>query len=168
VRAGLLSGPDAARVRDQLRKYADLRIEFYRTRNTEELQKVNTETSNLQAQMWSIVQNGALNQPTPVMALVVSGMNDVLNSQGYTQAAWWNRIPTSAWALLLETAVCCNLLVGYGSRRGKGLQAALLIVLPLVISILFLLIADIDAPRGGLIHVAPQNLVSLAQSLPRQ
>ena len=36
----------------------------------------------------------ALSQPTPFMALVASGMNDVLNSQGYTQAAWWNRIPS--------------------------------------------------------------------------
>jgi hypothetical protein len=37
--------------------------------------------------MWSAVQNPALSQPKPVMALAVSGMNDVLNSQGYTQAA---------------------------------------------------------------------------------
>src|SRR2546430_17441339 len=34
--------------------------------------------------------------PTAVVALVISGMNDVLNSQGYTQAAWWNRIPLAA------------------------------------------------------------------------
>ena len=27
-------------------------------------------------------------------------MNDVLNSQGYTQAAWWNRLPAGAWVLL--------------------------------------------------------------------
>jgi hypothetical protein len=35
-------------------------------------------------------------------------------------------------------------------------------VFPLVVSISFLLIADIDAPRGGMIRVRPQNLVSLA------
>jgi hypothetical protein len=34
------------------------------------------------------LQTPALNQPTPLMALVVSAMNDVLNPQGYTQAAW--------------------------------------------------------------------------------
>jgi len=37
--------------------------------------------------------------------------------------------------------------------------------MPLVISVSFLLIADIDSPRGGLIHVNPQNLKSLAESL---
>jgi hypothetical protein len=34
-----------------------------------------------------------------------------------------------------------------------------------VISISFFLIADIDSPRGGIIRVKPQNLVSLSQSL---
>jgi hypothetical protein len=61
-------------------------------------------------------------------------------------------------------AICCNVLVGYGSHRGKG-QAVLFLILPLLASIAFLLIADLDSPRGGLIHVSPQNLLSLAESL---
>jgi len=40
-----------------------------------------------------------------------------------------------------------------------------LLVLPLVVSISFFLIADIDSPRGGLIRVSPQNLAALAESL---
>ena len=101
------------------------------------------------------------------MALAVAGMNDVLNSQGYTQAAWWNRIPTAAWSLMIVISICCNLLVGYGARRAHA-KNAMLLILPLFVSIAFLLIADIDAPRGELIHVPPQNLVNVAQSLPRQ
>jgi len=68
--------------------------------------------------------------------------------------------------LLIVTAVCCNVWVGYGAR-GEKLTASLLIVLPVVIGIPFSLIADIDALRGGLIPVRAQNLVSLAQSLPQ-
>jgi hypothetical protein len=41
----------------------------------------------------------------------------------------------------------------------------LLLVLPLIVSFAFLLIADIDAPRHGLIEVRPQNPESLANSL---
>ncbi len=93
-------------------------------------------------------------------------MNDVLNSQGYTQAAWWNRIPTSAWTLMIAIAVCCNVLVGYGARRAR-VKAGLLLVLPVVVSISFLLVADIDSPRSGFIHVVPQNLESLSQSFPK-
>jgi hypothetical protein len=91
-------------------------------------------------------------------------MNDVLNSQGYTQAAWWNRIPVAAWAFLILTAIGCNLLVGYGSRSNQAISG-LLFVMPVLVGISFLLIADIDSPRGGLIHVSPQNLAALWQSL---
>jgi anti-sigma-K factor RskA len=164
VRAGLLPVADAAAVQAQLRKYTDLRIQFYRTRNHGELLQIDADTAQLQTKMWSAVQAPALAQPTPVIALAVSGMNDVLNSQGYTQAAWWNRIPKAAWSLMVGIAIACNLLVGYGARTA-GAKSGLLIVLPLVVSISFLLIADIDSPRGGFIHVAPQNLVSLQQSL---
>jgi hypothetical protein len=167
VRTGLLPAADAARVRALLTKYLGLRILFYHTRNERELRQINADTAQLQAEMWSAVQAPAVAQPTPVMALAVSGMNDVLNSQGYTQAAWWNRIPTAAWGLMIAIAFCCNVLVGYGGRSAE-IKAGLLFVLPLFVSIAFLLIADIDSPRGGLIHVPARNLVSLSQSLPPQ
>ena len=166
VRAGLLPAADSTAVRAQLRKYLDLRISFYRTRDASELRQINADTAHLQTEMWSAVEAPAAAQPTPVIALAVAGMNDVLNSQGYTQAAWWNRIPTPAWSLMMTIAICCNLLVGYGARGAKA-NAGLLFVLPLVVSIAFLLISDIDSPRGGFIHVIPQNLVSLSQSLPK-
>jgi hypothetical protein len=41
----------------------------------------------------------------------------------------------------------------------------LTLVIPLVVSISFFLIADIDSPRRGVILVQPQNLISVAQSL---
>jgi hypothetical protein len=115
--------------------------------------------------MWSAVQDPAVAQPSPVIALTVAGMNDVLNSQGYTQAAWWNRIPPAAWDLMMAIGISCNVLIGYGARTA-GVKSGLLFILPLVVSISFLLIADIDSPRGGFIHIAPQNLVALRQSLP--
>ena len=166
VRAGLLPAAEAAGVRGQLEKYLELRLRFYRTRSEQELQQINADTARLQSEMWSAVQVPAVAQPSPVIALAVAGMNDVLNSQGYTQAAWWNRIPGSAWTLMIAIAFCCNLLVGYGARSG-GARSGLLFVLPLVISIAFLLISDIDSPRRGFIHVVPQNLESLSQSLPK-
>jgi hypothetical protein len=164
VRAGLLPPSDGARVQAQLKHYAHLRVLFYRTRSPKELDQINAETAQLQTAMWAEVQAPALAQPTPVIALAVSGMNDVLNSQGYTQAAWWNRIPVAAWAFLLATAISCNILVGYGARTAKS-KSGLLWVLPVLVAISFLLIADIDSPRGGLIHVSPQNLVALDSSM---
>ena len=61
-------------------------------------------------------------------------------------------------------AIGCNLLVDYGSRSAKA-GPKLLPILPLIVSIAFMLIADIDSPRHGIIRVTPQNLSSLAESL---
>jgi len=166
LRADLLAPDNAERVRALLRSYLDQRVLFYQTRDQHELQKINADTARLQAELWSAVRS-PVEQPTPLLALAVSGMNDVVNSQGYTQAAWWNRIPIAAWLLMAAIAVCSNLLVGYGARRVKMGQVDGL-VLPLVLSIAFFLIADIDSPRRGVIRVVPQNLMSLAESLPRQ
>jgi hypothetical protein len=137
---------------------------FYITHDEEQIRQINARTAQLQAELWSTVVAPAAAQPTPLVALAVSGMNDVLNSQGYTQAAWWNRIPIAAWGLMVAIAVCCNGLVGFGARHMKA-KGIMLLILPLILSIAFLLIADIDSPRGGLIHVNPKNLVSLAESL---
>jgi hypothetical protein len=111
------------------------------------------------------VQAASAKDPNPVVALSVSSINDVLNSQGYTQAAWWNRLPTAAWWLLLALAMFCNLLVGYGSRKRSP---AFFLVLPVAVSISLFLISDIASPRRGLIRVIPQNLISLADSLRAQ
>jgi hypothetical protein len=161
VRVGLLPAPDAEALRGMLRKYLDQRVLFYTTKDRQLLQQVAANTAQLQNQLWSVVEARAGIQPTPITALAVSGMNDVLNSEGYTQAAWWNRIPIEAWVLLGAISIGCSLLVGYGARR----VSILFVVLPLAVSISFFLIADIDSPRSGVIRVDPQNLIRLAQSL---
>jgi hypothetical protein len=129
VRADVLPGDDAQIVRELLKKYTDLRVQSYTVRDTVQLGKIDTETAEVQKELWSTVRHGAALQPTPVVALAVSGMNDVLDSQGYTQAAWWNTIPVAAWSLMMAIAICCNLLIGYGAHRNSW---GLLSILPLV------------------------------------
>ena len=167
VRAGLLPGADAQRVRGLLARYTSLRILFYTARDEQQLGKVNADTAQLQNDLWSAVEKPAIAQPSALTALVASGMNDVLNSQGYTQAAWWNRIPPSAWGLMFLIGVCCNLLIGFCIRR-TGMEFTVFLVMTLVVAMAFFLIADIDSPRRGVIRVVPQNLVSLSQSLQTQ
>lgn len=49
-------------------------------------------------------------------ALLRRRMNDVLNAQGNTQAALWNRIPAPAWILMGLIAIFANLPPGYRGR----------------------------------------------------
>jgi hypothetical protein len=126
------------------------------------LLRINHDTAQLQRKLWAAVAEPANAQPTPVMALAVSGMNDVLNSQGYTEAAWWNRIPHAAWGMMIAIAIVANVLLGAGAHHTR---ATLFVVVPLLVAVAFMLIADIDSPRGGVIRVRPQNLESLHTSL---
>jgi hypothetical protein len=162
VRADLLPAADAAKVKELLKKYTIERMLFYTSIGHDTLAKVWANRSELQAQLWAAIRPGVEANPTPVMAVVASGMNDVINSQGYTQASWWNRIPIAAWGFMVLIAVFCNLMIGYGAR---GSHNRTLIILPIAISISFLLIADIDSPRRGIMKVSPVNLTSFLQSV---
>jgi hypothetical protein len=162
LRADFLPPTDAAKVRELLVQYTGLRIQFYLNKDDNQRKQIAERTAQLQAVLWSAVRKSSAVQPTPVEALAIAGMNDVINSQGYTQAAFWNRIPVAAWFFMAIIALCSSALMGY--RSGKA-RPRLLFVLPLIVSFAFLLIADIDAPRHGLIEVRPQNLESLANSL---
>jgi hypothetical protein len=164
LRSDLLGDQRSTQVKPLLRAYVQLRIDYYKTRDAEELATINGKTAQLQDQLWRNTRDAAISQPTPVIALAVAGMNDVLNTQGYTQAAWLNRIPVSAWTLMIAIAFFSNLMQGYGVRGTTG-RRILLFVLPITVSLSLSLIADIDSPRGGLIRVVPQNLISLQQSL---
>jgi len=161
LRADLLPAADAANVRKLLVEYTALRIQFYVNTDDDQRRQLAERTARMQGALWSAVRSPAASQATPVVALAIAGMNDVINSQGYTQAAYWNRIPTAAWLLMGIIALGSNALMGY--RSGKAGER-LVFVLPLIVSFAFLLIADIDAPRHGLIEVRPQNLESLAKS----
>ncbi|MGY4317587.1 bestrophin-like domain [Bradyrhizobium sp. JR3.5] len=158
ARAELLQPVEAEKVRKLLREYLDQRILFYDIRDISRRAQIAQRTSQLEDDLWVPIREAAAAQPTPVVALIVAGMNDVFKAQGDAQAADWNRIPIAAWLLMAAIALCCTVLLGYRARTSMRLA----LVLPLVVAISFFLIADIDAPRHGLIHVGPENLKSVA------
>jgi len=166
VRAELLADAEAAVVRSLLVQYLALRVEFYQTRDLQRVQQIDAATADMQAKLWTAAKAGAVKQPSPLSALAIAGMNDVINTQGYTQAAWWNRIPVAAWILMIVIGLFSNLLVGYGVKNANA-KNRFLVIMPLTVSLSFLLIADIDSPRNGIIRIVPQNLISTAQSLPK-
>jgi len=164
-RADLLAPADKAKVQMLLKRYLDQRLLFYTTRDHDRSSAVAADTIRLQAELWSSVRTAIAAVPPPLMGLLVSGMNDLTNSQRSTQAAWSNRIPIAAWCLMMVIAAGCCWVVGYRARKTDWFA---FMIVPLSASVSFFLIADLDSPRGGAIRVYPQTLASLSQSLPRQ
>ncbi len=167
LRADLLPPKASAATKDLLIQYIDQRILFYSKQSPEKIQEIRSKTDQLQMALWNEILPVARTQDTPSIALVTSGMNDVLNAQGYVQAAWWNRIPYTAWTLMAAIALCANLLVGFGARNFQK-NTALFMIFPFVVSVSFFLIADIDSPRSGVIRIEARNLVALKNNLTQQ
>jgi hypothetical protein len=161
ARADLLPADDAVKIRELLRTYVNQRIAFY-LGDARRVSEGSPDPAKVQAELWSSVAHVAMAQPTPVIALAVSGIGDVMSAQGNARAAWLNRIPIAAWSMMGLIAIFSNLLLGY-RERSKGTFA--LLVLPIIASIAFFLIADIDSPRGGVINVVPHNLIETSQSM---
>lgn len=164
VRIDLLDETVRPGIKALLSKYTDRRIAFYQTRSFDDIASIRAEQARIENDMWAAVVAAVKGQRDPLSSLAVAGMNDVLNSEGYSQAALWNRIPVSAWFLMILLGAFANLLVGLGAKNAKAMPT-LLLIMPLFVAIAFAFIADIDSPRGGMIRVVPQNLISLADSI---
>lgn len=157
VRADLLPADEAAVIRRLLKEYTRERIRYYQPLPRGELEQANATRVRLQQQLWSALVPAARAQPTAMTALVISGMNDVLNSEGYTQAAWLNRIPVEAWALLLLIALLAAMMI-VSTAPTLQKRSRLLLILPALVAFSLTMIADIDSPRGGIILVGAPNL----------
>lgn len=161
-RTSLLPSADRAKVCTLLPMYLDERIRDYAARDEQELGLIGARTKALQTQLWLAVSVPVSAEPNPLNTIAVSGMNDVFSAQGSADSAWSNRIPAAAWILLIAVAIFCNFLVGAGARESPSF---LFLILPIVLSISLFLIADIDSPRHGIIHVQTKDLEALARSL---
>jgi len=162
LRVELLRPADAAAAKAQLKTYLEQRIAWYVTRDPGQLVQIYSDEGKVGADLWSAVRKGVVDQPAAVVTLTVSGVNDVLNRQGYTEAAWLNRIPVGAWIMMLTVAWFGAFLLGIGARRPGAFVS---LTLPFVFALVFFLIADLDSPRWGVIRVHPLDLLNLSGSL---
>ena len=75
LRADLLPAEEAARVRQLLKTYTDQRINFYLGKDRAD--RTAGFDPKVQNELWSSVVHAAAAQPSPVLALTVSGMNEI-------------------------------------------------------------------------------------------
>jgi hypothetical protein len=161
LRVALMPDSAAGNARSALKRYLDLRIQYYVTTDPAELVRIGAERAKLETNLWAAMRSQSEASPTAITMLVAWGLNDVFNSTDATAAAWLDRIPIPAWWLVTLIALGANVTLGFGLKRFN----ALLLVVPLAASVSFFLIADIDSPRGGVVKIAPENLNRLQTSL---
>lgn len=164
-RASLLATEQEQRQAEQmLQAYLNSRIQFYETPN--EAGRVDLRLTSIQQQtkMWKFLSDAAKKDPTPVMMSLLDACNQLYISQQKTMASWREQIPLAAWVVLIVFGVFSNFLIGYdmnGRRRG------LVLVVPFVTALALFMVAEIDVPGKGVIHVTADNLHSLSTLIVR-
>jgi hypothetical protein len=163
LRTSLLSESGRMAERDLLRRYLPVRIAFLASGTNEQaLNQDQQQTGALQADMWRVANAEANTRRDPQTALFIAALNDSIDITEERTAALENRIPATAWAMLLFLGAVASLIVGTGPRSKS---IVLRVLLPLVLAAALALVYDLDSPRSGLIRVQQQSMLRVQQQV---
>jgi hypothetical protein len=92
-------------------------------------------------------------------------MNEVIDVKGEHDAAVANHVPESVLLLLFGFAVLTSGVLGYGNGLSGSRALGTAAILALLITLVILVIVDLDRPRRGLIQVSQESMINLQKSL---
>ena len=171
VRADLLSEPSRTEVRERLFEYAKSRyVEPGTVRTREELEKVVDRSVEIQSKIWPAVksalrQDGDMSKPEK--ALLVSAVNDVLDSHTSRMAVIYDRLPPVVLALLVFIAGASLGLSAYNLTLRGRFKRWRMTCFALILASLMYIILDYDMMMRGLIQVDHSSLFTLIEEMDR-
>jgi hypothetical protein len=167
LRSQMLPQPYRDDIANLLRNYVDARIEFFEAKvDPVELKSADDKSRRLQRALWTATLAAVQNAPTPVpTGLFVASLGDLLDVYQKRQAARENHVPEVVLWLLFCVTVGSMEFVGYvcGVERNRSLSRTM--VIAVLLSLVILVIVDLDRPRRGFIEISQQSMLELRQSL---
>jgi len=163
LRAGYLAEPVGAESRQLLREYVNLRLEALDPAKTT---AAIARSEQIHDELWMRAEMVARENPGPTTALYVSSVNEVidLHTERLTAELGF-RVPPIVVYGLYGVAILTMILLGiYNSYREKHNQIAQIIVV-LILSVVFLIIVDLDRSYVGVIKIPQEALIDLQQKL---
>jgi hypothetical protein len=167
LRAGYLSAPARDLIRSTLMDYIDARIDGAAAPvGSPEYAAQAARSEKDQAAMWRATVAEIKAHDTESVSLFTSSLNDLIDTDGKRQAAARNHVPPTVWLLLMVVTVTVCGTTGYATGLGdSGRHALAMLVLPVLLTIVITIIADLDNPHRGLIQVSQQLMVDLRNTL---
>jgi hypothetical protein len=163
LRAGLLPPKEGLAIRALLREYTALRASV----SKENAAEVSRRSEQIHGLLWAQTKQLALEpMDSEIRSLFILSLNETIDlHQSRKTIGLQRRIPGSIWAVLYLLTTLSMLAVGYqvgmsGVRRLRGAP-----VLAAAFSLVFLLIADLDRPGEGFLHVSQQPLIDVQHSM---
>jgi len=174
LRADLLPETDRDSIRRVLYDYVTLRLDAVQLSNTnklddQQLEQMIARSEELQMQLWSTAVAIADQQPTPISALFVQSLNELIDlHQMRITLAFEHRMPTIFWIALFGLAILAMLVGGYDSGLAGGRRSATTIMsLALAFSLVMLLVIALDRPQQRLSTVNQAALMDVQRGIQR-
>jgi uncharacterized membrane protein YidH (DUF202 family) len=166
LRARLLPEPHRAESLKVLREYVKIRLDIteHLASRTEpaaiDRSNVLEEALWQQAKAIAAKDNGFV--PT---GLFIQAVNDMIDSGGKRLAALRNRVPNIVLLSLFGLAAIAGGFTGYASGLDARRTRTPVYIIGLVVSVVILLILDLDRPSRGFIQVSQQPMIDAAASI---
>lgn len=159
LRAGTLPQPYRDHSKGLLRDYVDIRLEFDGAGlNDTRFEQAANRSKYIQKELWNDAAAAANIDRTAITATYITSLNQMIDLHEKRVAAFENRVPEPIWLMIASVSAIAVF------TRGMTLTSRFwltIVLVPVTIAIVVGLIADLDAPSGGLIrldHRAMQRL----------
>ena len=152
---------------DLLREYAELRITFGIPLDQSTVDQDIARSLDLQTRLWqqAIAVTAANPQSLPAYRFVGS-LNEINNLHEKRITALRNHVPLTVVLMLIGTAMVAMGFTGFNAGVAEARRRPTTLIMSLTISLLIMLVIDLDRPYHGLIQVPVQALVDAAQGIP--
>jgi hypothetical protein len=165
LRAGLLPEVHRMPVRDLLRRYVDVRLNYEALSSDPAMLAEGIRLSaEIETELWKHAEAAAEQAPTPIVASFIAALNETIDTDAERLAAARNRIPGGVWLLLIVVASFGCFTSSYGSGANGARSGFTSTLLPLLIAVVIALIFDLMHPHQGFINVSQRPLLDLKAS----
>lgn len=166
LRVQLLPEPMRSRMAPLLRDYVDTRLELYEHGfDAARLRDILARSSALHTRMWSEAVAAGRAADTEMTSLFVDALNQTIDTHGLRVASIRGRIPALLFVLLFAVSVVALGLCGYVSGPNHRAARALNTLTALLITLVTVLVFDLQRPARGLVRADPSALFELRDSM---
>ncbi len=169
LRADLLPEADRVEIRQLLSDYVTLRIEASQGGQGQQLEQAIDRSEELHSDMWSRAVAIADQQPTPISALFVQSLNEVIDThEERITVGIHYRVSGVTWMVLYGLLILAMAMGGYatglsGSRRSIAIDVAVTVAF----SVVLVLVVALDRPHQHLSTATEAAMFDLQENIRR-
>ena len=163
----MLPQPAQPPILNLLRNYTAVRIGLGIPYSPAKLERDIEKSADLLDRLWqqAVAVTAAAPQSLPAYRFVAS-LNEVNNIGEKRLVALRYHVPAAVMVVLIAVAMVAMGFTGYHAALGGGGRRTAVLLMSVTVSVLIMLIIDLDRPSRGLIEVPVQPLIDAARGIP--